>query len=328
MSCTRTGTLFTCLDDDVADLFRAVHLAGDQAEEQLVIAVQQARRIDDVGAVDRRRRCRRSTSGAQHLRRIDRDVEFRPLPALDEHAGDAVQPIQPRLDVVGGQLPEIRLRHRVGRQAVADDREAREIEAMRLDLRGRRQAALHARHRGVDQLQRLEHVDVPVEEQVDLGRTAAGHRSDVLEARDGPDRLLERPRDRHLHLLDRHHAVVDADDDAREVGRRKHGHRKRQRLVDADDRQHADQEDDRLRVAREPVVLGAFVGGCWHRRMLRSPTVSSGSSSSFGGCDLHLGLRQHVRIELESSNAPVVATRWPLSRPSVTCTLPLSRMPT
>ena len=60
----------------------------------------------------------------------------------------------------------------------------RKVEPVRLDLRRGRQRALNARHRRIDQLQRLEHVDVPVEEQIDLGRAAAGDRSDVLEARE------------------------------------------------------------------------------------------------------------------------------------------------
>ena len=46
-------------------------------------------------------------AGAEHPRRIDGDVELRLLPALDEHAGDAAQTIQPRLDLVGRQLPEL-----------------------------------------------------------------------------------------------------------------------------------------------------------------------------------------------------------------------------
>ena len=172
-------------------------------------------------------------------------------------------------------------------------------------LRRGRQTALDARDRGVDQLQRLQHVDVPVEEQVDLRGSAAGHRSDVLEPGDGPDRLLDRPRDGDLHLLDRHHAVVDADDDAREIGRRKHGHREAQRFIDADDRQHADQEDDRLSSAARTSSV----------RVVRWRHMQSDSLLLlllfFRRLDLHVGLRQHVSSSLASSNAPVVTTRWP-----------------
>src|SRR5581483_3232674 len=126
-----------------------------------------------------------------------------------------------------------------------------------------------------------------------------------------------------LHLLDRHHAVVDRDDDPRKVRRREDGDRQRQRLVDADHRQDADEEDDRGRVAREPVALRPFavVGSVSHY-------VSSTSSSSFAGAIWTLVLLSTSGSSLNSSNAPVVATRWPLSRPSVTCALPPSRMPT
>src|SRR5262249_33887800 len=141
-----------------------------------------------------------------------------------------------------------------------------------------------------------------------------------LEARDGADRVLDRPRDRQLHLLDRRDAVVDADDDPRKVGGREDRHRQRQRLVDADHRQDANQEDDRLRVAGEPVVVGTLVNRGCHQ-------VSSGSSSSLAGAIWTLTFDRTSGSSLNSSKAPVVATRWPLSRPSVTWTLPPSRMP-
>ena len=41
------------LDHDVRDFFRRAHLAADQPEIELVIALQQAGRIDQVGAPDR-----------------------------------------------------------------------------------------------------------------------------------------------------------------------------------------------------------------------------------------------------------------------------------
>ena len=51
-------------------------------------------------------------------------------------------------------------------------------------------------------------------------------------------------------------------------------------------------------------------------------TISSGSSSSLAGAICTLVFARTSGSSLNSSNAPVVATRWPLSRPSVTCTLP------
>src|SRR5262249_47769639 len=75
---------------------------------------------------------------------------------------------------------------------------------------------------------------------------------------DGSNGRFEWPRDRHFHLLDRHDAVVDADDDAREVRRRKDGDGKRKRLPHADHGEGADQENDRLRVLREPVTMSVL----------------------------------------------------------------------
>ncbi len=39
---------------------------------------------------------------------------------------------------------------------------------------------LHARERGVHVLQRLEHVDVPIEKQIDFGGAAAGDGANIL----------------------------------------------------------------------------------------------------------------------------------------------------
>ena len=52
---------------------------------------------------------------------------LRSLPALHEDAGHAGEAVEPRLDLVGGQLPQILRGHRLRRQAVADDRETGEV---------------------------------------------------------------------------------------------------------------------------------------------------------------------------------------------------------
>ena len=48
-----TGHVVHVLDDDVADLLGRLHLRGDQAQKQLVIAAEQAGRIDQVGVIHR-----------------------------------------------------------------------------------------------------------------------------------------------------------------------------------------------------------------------------------------------------------------------------------
>ena len=103
------------------------------------------------------------TLARQQLRGIGRDVKFRLLPALHDHRGDAVQPVQARLDLIGRHLPQLGLRHAVGGQAVADDGKLGEGQAMRFDLRGGGKLRLHPRNRRVHVLQGLEHVHVPAE---------------------------------------------------------------------------------------------------------------------------------------------------------------------
>ena len=85
-------------------------------------------------------------------------------------------------------------------------------------LRGGRQRLLHLAERRIHQLQRAEHVHVPVEEEADLGRAAAGGGAHGHQAGNAVDRVFDRLGDGDLHLLDRHDAVVHADDDARKIG--------------------------------------------------------------------------------------------------------------
>ena len=99
------------------------------------------------------------------------------LPTLHQHRRDAVQSIQSRLDVVSSHLPELGLRNSGRRKAVSNDRETGESQAVRDHRRRGWQFGLDSGNRGIHILQSLEHVEVPVEEQIDLCRSAAGDRA-------------------------------------------------------------------------------------------------------------------------------------------------------
>ena len=199
---------------------------------------------------------------------------------------------------------------------------AANVEPVGGDLRGGRQLRLHARQRGVDALQRLEHVDLPGEEQIDFRGSAAGDRPDVLEPLHAVHRLLDRPRDGHLHLIDRRDAVVDADDDAREVDFGEDGDRNRRREVDADGDQREDDEDDRLAVARGPVLAARSrrpvrrASVLCPRRLRPSRRPPSRPASSRAPCVLS-----------SSPRPPCVTTRCPTSTPATICTISGSRTP-
>ena len=53
------------------------------------------------------------------------------LTALHQNRGHSFEPVESRLDLVSRHFPELRLRHRLGSQAVSDDREAGECHAIR-----------------------------------------------------------------------------------------------------------------------------------------------------------------------------------------------------
>ncbi len=63
----------------------------------------------------------------------------------------------------------------------------------------------------IGQLQGMEHVHIPVEEQAYLRRAAAGGAAHGNQAGNAIDGVLDPLGDGDLHLLDGHHAVVDPD---------------------------------------------------------------------------------------------------------------------
>ena len=107
------------------------------------------------------------------------------------------------------------------RVVVALDAEAHDRQRGRVELEdGRRvgvfgQAAADAIDAGAHFVGGFVEVGAPGEVEADGGLAFAGGRVDLLEAGDGADRLLDRPRDRFLHLERADAGVVDADGDAR-----------------------------------------------------------------------------------------------------------------
>ena len=84
-------------DDDLRDLFRTFHLTINQSEEELVIALEQPGRLDDIGAancIEDVSDCGRST---QQFGRIRSNMKLRFLSTLHHHCSYAVQSIESRL---------------------------------------------------------------------------------------------------------------------------------------------------------------------------------------------------------------------------------------
>ena len=155
---------------------------------------------------------------------IGDDVVLGDLAALDGDGADAVRRDSAEASGRRWRAPRAgsaRPLCAVVRLRVAEDGEGGEGEAVGGDVPRwlARSAALWMSAASVE-LKGLEHVHVPVEEEADLGGAAAGGGAHGDEAGDAVDGVFDGLGDGDLHLLDGHDAVVDADDDAREIGLR------------------------------------------------------------------------------------------------------------
>ncbi len=119
-------------------------------------------------------------------------------------------------------------------------------------LCGGRKFGLQTRDNRVHALQRQNHVTVPIEKQIDFGGPPAGDGLNLLQSRHAVDRLLERTRDGDEHLVDGHHAVVNAYDYPRKVSVGKYGHGNRESKIRAGQRHCGNQEENGPRQRMKP----------------------------------------------------------------------------
>jgi hypothetical protein len=164
--------------------------------------------------------------------RVHDDVVLRRAPAHQVHARHARDAEEARLEVVTGNLPQLGDAALRTGEAHPDDRERGEGQPPDRRARGRRQRRTDLCKAAVHVKLRLDHVDVPVEEDADLRRTAPRRGADRDRTGDVLHRLFDGPRDGRHHLVGRHHAVVHEDDDAREIRLREYRRRHPERRVD------------------------------------------------------------------------------------------------
>src|SRR5262249_33605534 len=104
------------------------------------------------------------------------------------------------------------------------------------------------------------HLDFPGEEQVDFDLSAAGDGLNQLDTLHAVDGFFDGPGDGDEHLVYGGDAVIDADDDAGEIGGWEDGDGNGAGEIDADADQSDDDEDHRFGVGSRPVP--GFVQGC------------------------------------------------------------------
>src|SRR2546430_13434122 len=107
-----------------------------------MIVLDEPRRIDGVDGADGVENILGGDARRKKASRFGHDLEFRNAATLNENGSDTIEPVDARLDVVGGNLPKFVLRNGVGGQTITQDGERGEGEAMRLNLGRRRQFRL------------------------------------------------------------------------------------------------------------------------------------------------------------------------------------------
>ena len=146
--------------------------------------------------------------------------------------------VERRLQIVGGDLPQAGLRNRVFAaivrgERVAEDGKGREGETVGGDVRRGGERLGNPGEGRVRQLQGAKHIHIPVEEEADFRRAAAGGAAHGQQAGNAVDGVFNRLGDGDLHLFDGHDAVVHANDHAGKVGLGKNGDGHLKRRVDA-----------------------------------------------------------------------------------------------
>src|SRR5207245_7900914 len=110
----------------------------------------------------------------------------------------------------------------------------------------RRKFWLNPRDCGIDVLERLEHIHVPVKEKIDFCRPATGCRPYFLEAGHAVHRFFDGTCHCDHHLVNRHYTVVDGKNNARKIGGGENCNRDVECKKSAQRRQCEDQKDQRL----------------------------------------------------------------------------------
>ncbi len=191
--------------------------------------------------------CQAEAGGLQ-FQRVNHHMKFRLPAAQDFHAGHAGNLEKTRLQLIIRRLPK---RHDVAAgtgEADANDGKGRERHALNFRVGGRRQITADLREPPQHIQLGLRHVHMPVEEDIDLGRTALGGRTHGERARNVFHRLFDGPRYRRHHFVGGHDAVVHENDDARKIGLRKNRRRHAQRGENSRQTQGRRDERDGQRV--------------------------------------------------------------------------------
>ena len=228
-------------DDRVLDLFLVTQQPGDGRQVEMVVLLDHSRRGDQVAVADRVYHLGERHPVPVQLLGLDQNVVLGLAAAHDARLGDSGEAVEPGGQVVVGEIPQVGGRARRRRDAEADHGKDGEGQAVDVEAGRRGERRRDLGDPALHEVQRVEDVDVPAEENADLGGAACGDRAYRRDPRHQTDRLLDRARYAQHLDVDGSDAVVDQYDDAREIGLRKDRDRE---LEDAEDSGQREGEDD------------------------------------------------------------------------------------
>jgi hypothetical protein len=213
----------------VLDVLRPPHEARHRRQVQVVVLLHHAGDLDPVVVPDGVYHLRQGQAVGIELLRLDQHVVLGRPAAHDAGFGDAGEAVEARRQVVIRELPEIGQAARRRGDAEADHREDGEGQPVDGEAAARGQRGGDLGDAALDQVQGVQDVHAPAEEDADLRRAARGDGADVGDAWNQADGFLDGPC--HRERLDVHgrDAVVDQDHDAGEVGLRQDGDREPER---------------------------------------------------------------------------------------------------
>ena len=116
------------LDGKLPQAFDVVRLSTDETEDELMVLFVEAWGIDDVGRLDGTGEIQDGDACGLKPPQVGNDMKLRHLTTLNGDTADTEDTIQRRLEIVGCELPQCRLRERGRGEAVAEDGKGREGE--------------------------------------------------------------------------------------------------------------------------------------------------------------------------------------------------------
>src|SRR5215471_3100583 len=183
-------------DDDLVEIFGAERLARDEGELELMVFIDEPRGFNNVGVFDGVDNLLAADIAGSQALGIQGDVKLASLSALNRDKGDSGQPGQVRLYVIGCEVAKACRITDVGSKAVADNGEYGKGHPFDVaDLGSGRQVAGELGKAALNDLQRLDHVGIPVEEQIDFGCASLGARANAGNTRNAIHSLFYRPGD-------------------------------------------------------------------------------------------------------------------------------------